>query len=78
MDESEEIIDMCKAIQDLQEEAMQTGIQTGIQTGRQEREDEIIVHIYENGAFTVEEIADMVNVSAERVRSLVKNSPGKM
>lgn len=78
MDESEEIIDMCKAIQDLQEEAMQMGIQTGIQTGRQEREDEIIVHIYENGAFTVEEIADMVNVSAERVRSLVKNSPGKM
>ena len=35
MDESEETIDMCKAIQDLQDEAMQTGIQTGMQTGIQ-------------------------------------------
>ncbi|MGN0323096.1 MAG: transposase [Oliverpabstia sp.] len=64
MDESEETIDMCKAIEDLQEEAMQTG--------RQNRENEIIIHIYEKGAFTAEEIADMVNVSAERVRNLVK------
>ena len=42
MDESEEYIDMCKAIQDMREEAMQTGKKEGRQEGQQIKEKEII------------------------------------
>lgn len=70
MDESEETIDMCKAIQDLQDEAMQIGIQTGMQSGRQEEKEEMVLRMLKKGKYTCEEIAELTEISIEKVKEL--------
>ena len=66
MDESEEYIDMCKAIQDMREEAMQAGKQEG----QQLKEKEIIIQILNKKIFTYEEIAEIVKTSEEKVKEV--------
>ena len=82
MDESGETIDMCKAIQDLQDEAMQagikkgiqTGIQTGIKTGKeagkQEEKEGLILRMLKKKKYTYEEIAELAEVSVEKVKEI--------
>ena len=74
MDESEEYIDMCKAIQDMREEAMQIGKQEGREEGRQQgqqlKEKEIIIRMLNKQIFTYEEIADIVKTSEEKVKEV--------
>ncbi len=74
MDESEETIDMCKAIEDLREEAMQAGIQTGIQTGRkvgrEEEKEKLILRMVKKEKYPYEEIAELAEVSVEKVKEL--------
>lgn len=72
MDESEETIDMCKAIEDLCEEAMQAGIQTGIQTGRKvgREEEKLILRMLKKKKYTYEEIAELAEISVEKVKEL--------
>ena len=64
MDESEEYIDMCKAIQDMREEAMQAGKQEG----QQLKEKEIIIQMLNKKIFTYEEIAEIVRTSVKKVK----------
>ena len=66
MDESEEYIDMCKAIQDMREEAMQAGKQEG----QQLKEKEIIIQMLNKKIFTYEEIAEIVKTSEEKVKEV--------
>ncbi|MCI6432885.1 MAG: hypothetical protein SPF19_13255 [Oliverpabstia sp.] len=68
MDESEEYIDMCKAIQDMREEAMQTGKKEGRQEGQQIKEKEIIIRMLNKKIFTYEEIAEIVRTSVKKVK----------
>ena len=74
MDESEETIDMCKAIEDLCEEAMQAGIQTGIQTGRkvgrEEEKEKLILRMLKKKKYTYEERAELAEISVEKVKEL--------
>ena len=82
MDESGETIDMCKAIQDLQDEAMQagikkgiqTGIQTGIKTGKeagkQEEKEGLILRMLKKKKYTYEEIAELAEVLVEKVKEI--------
>ena len=62
MDESEKTIDMCKAIQDLQDEAMLVGIQNGI--------EEMVLRMLKKGKYTYEEIAELAEVPVEKVKEL--------
>ena len=66
MDEGEEYIDMCKAIQDMREEAMQAGKQEG----QQLKEKEIIIQMLNKKIFTYEEIAEIVKTSEEKVKEV--------
>ena len=68
MDESEEYVDMCKAIQDMREEAMQTGKKEGRQEGQQIKEKEIIIRMLNKKIFTYEEIAEIVRTSVKKVK----------
>ena len=70
MDESEEYIDMCKAIQDMREEAMQAGKQEGQQEGRQKEKEEIIIRMLNKKIFTYGEIAEIVKTSEEKVKEV--------
>ena len=74
MDESEETIDMCKAIQDLQDEAMQAGIKTGIKTGKeagkQEEKERVILRMLKKNKYTYEEIAELAEISVEKVKEI--------
>ena len=72
MDDSEDTIDMCKAIEDLCEEAMQAGIQTGIQTGRKvgREEEKLILRMLKKKKYTYEEIAELAEISVEKVKEL--------
>ena len=40
IDEEEEVVDVCKAVQDMNEKARQEGLQEGLQTGRSEGRQE--------------------------------------
>ena len=67
-DESEEDeIDMCKALQDLYEEGIGQGIERGIEQGIRE----LIVRKYRKGV-SIEEIADFVEMSCEKVQEIVE------
>ena len=66
MDESEEYIDMCKAIQDMREEAMQAGKQEG----RQKEKEDIIIRMLKKKIFTYGEIAEIVKTSEEKVKEV--------
>lgn len=70
MDESEETIDMCKAIEDLREEAMQAGIQTGRKVGREEEKEKIILRMVKKEKYPYEEIAELAEISVEKVKEL--------
>ena len=70
MDESEEYVDMCKAIQDMREEAMLTGKQVGRQEGQQLKEKEIIIRMLKKKIFTYGEIAEIVKTSEEKVKEV--------
>lgn len=70
MDESEEYVDMCKAIQDMREEAMLTGKQVGRQEGQQLKEKEIIIRMLKKKIFTYGEIAEIVKTSEEKVKEM--------
>ncbi len=59
---------MCKAIQDMREEAMQTGKKEGRQEGQQIKEKEIIIRMLNKKIFTYEEIAEIVRTSVKKVK----------
>lgn len=74
MDESEEYVDMCKAIRELREEAKQIGREEGRdegkREGRQREKEDIILRMLRKGTFTYEEIAELVSVSVEKVKAM--------
>ena len=76
MDESVEYVDMCKAIQDMREEAKLTGKQEGREEGREEgrqkEKEEIIIRMLKKNIFTYKEIAEIVKTSEEKVKEIEK------
>ena len=69
---------MCQAIRELREEAKQIGREEGREEGRDEgkregrqrEKEDIIIRMLRKGTFTYEDIAELVNVSVEKVKAM--------
>ncbi len=73
-DETKEEINMCKAIEDMKEEAYTKGKTTGVVEGKKEATDErnefFVKSMIEKG-YPIEAVADILNWTVEEIKSLL-------
>lgn len=70
-DETEEEIDMCKAIDDMRMESRNEGIDIGLERGRKET----AVNLLRSGKLTLEEIAECAKLSLAEVTAIANTLP---
>lgn len=72
MQDEEENVDMCRALKELMEDANKEGMQQGVQQGMRDERIVIAKRMLEEGTLSIEFIAKMLNISAEKVKTLAE------
>ena len=74
-DETEEEIDMCKAIDDMRMESRNKGREEGIDIGLERGRKETAVNLLRSGKLTLEEIAECAKLSLAEVTAIASTLP---
>ena len=68
IDENSEVVNVCKAVQDMQDKARQEGRLEGRQEGRQDGKKEMAFKLHDENGFSFEKIASIASESLSTVQ----------